>query len=109
MKTTIKAKDKDDYLGLSPEHFAIFSKACNQVYQTVGHEFGDQPIRRNDLVEIVLDGGFFDAYGAPRGIKNTEWHALYRTTISPWISKHYGTPKFKALMKLVFPFERYDP
>jgi len=107
MKTT-KAKTKDDFLGLDPAHFKIFSEACNRVYQTVGHELGPKAIRRNDLIEVVLDGGFFDTYGKPHSLSHKEWEVLYKTTLRSWISEHYGTPKFNKLMKLVFPFERYE-
>jgi hypothetical protein len=87
-----------------------------------GHKAGGIP--RADVVETVLDAGHLLTYGEPGGGRprptlklgtpqgdqfgtRPAWPVFYETRLNPWVRQHYFTPKFKRLMKEVFPYASY--
>lgn len=103
--------ENTDFLGLTEEQFSRFASACHAVYQSLGGDWaqaGMTSFSRADLIEVVLDADNVREWGVRQGPGRKEWETFYDKHIRPWLTKHYGTPKFNNLMKLVFPYSRYD-
>jgi hypothetical protein len=101
----MKDYSKLDMLGLTEEQFKLFTRSCHSTLGAIFSDaWGDKTAPRSHVIEVVLDADYMRMYG----VGGKEWIELYDTVINPWISKHYSTPKFKKLMKEVFPFSRYS-
>lgn len=97
-----------DLLGLTEEQFRAFDIACNSTLNAIAGDLfveGNETMKQAEVIEVVLDADYVRNYGG--GHRNKDWYTQYDTIYSPWISKHYGTPKFKKLMAYVFPFKSY--
>ena len=104
---------KKEYLGLTEKQFNRFARACNQTYQHIGHDLGDQPKSRNELIEVICDADYirmFGEYDPPRKSKDGEqpWKEFYAEVVEPFLRKNYGSKPFMAMMKKVFPFSTYE-
>lgn len=98
-----------DLLGLTEEQFKTFDSACNRTLQAIAGDLfveDNNTMKRADVIEVVLDADYLRSYGG--GFKDKDWHKEYDTIYQPWVSKHYGTPKFKKLMTHVFTFASYS-
>lgn len=96
-------------LGLSEDDFRRFERACDSTLNAIAPDLKGSH-SRSAIVEVVLDADYLERYGEfSRSLNKTSpWAIFYRTTLAPWIEKHYHEPAFKKLMAFVFPFGRYD-
>jgi hypothetical protein len=102
----------DKYLGLTPDEFDRFKRACLRTWQTIGQDMinslwanaGLSEMPRSDVIELVLDADHMRMYGEQF---TKDWIPFYGLRLEPWISEHYHWPSFNRLMREVFPFEHY--
>jgi hypothetical protein len=96
------------FLGMPEEVFARFDRACHSVYQSLGGDWAEAGMKvfpRKDLVEVVLDADNVRTWGERN---SKDWQQVYDTHVRPWLDKNYGTPAFHKVMKLIFPYSRYE-
>lgn len=94
------------------EHFEAFSNACHNTWNYVAADMPEN-VRRSEVIEVVLDADRIQRHGYCKHSRPVrfqsydDWKTFYDTHIEPWIKANYGNAAFKALMKRVFPKERY--
>lgn len=118
MKTTTQPKASGPYLGLTEEEFKRFDTGCHRTWETIASDIFaaaaendcPRPMRRSEVIEVTLDASYLRHYGGGMGGMRggTEWTEFYDNRLRPWLDTNYDTPKFKTLMKRVFPFAYYE-
>jgi hypothetical protein len=104
--------ENDKYLGLTPDEFDRFKRACQRTWQTIGQDMinslwanaGLSEMPRSDVIELVLDADHMRMYGEQF---TKDWLPFYGLRLAPWIEEHYHWPRFHKLMQDVFPFAHY--
>ena len=92
-------------VNLTQEQFDKFKRGCYSTYQAIGGDLEPGDISREDLMEVVCDGGCMDTYG---GRRKDGWEEFYKDVVRPLLDSHYGRPHWSELTKLVFPYEKYE-
>jgi len=87
-------------VNLTKEQFDKFKRGYHNTYQAIGGDLPPDDISREELMEVVCDGGCMEQYG---GRRKDGWIEFYNGVVRPLFDKHYGGKHWAELTKLVFP------